>query len=121
MLIFYPLDWSPACSDQLSLYQRQAQEFERLNAEVLVVSVDSLYSHGAGAAVRGLTSPRLAAEEVTMFTMPPTRSKDARNRPSVPVVVYRTNWFATAPWQVKWWMGGSFSHPAVQVGGQILV
>ena len=53
MLVFYPLDWSPACSDQLSLYQSQVQEFERLNAEVIVVSVDSLYSHGAGAAVRG--------------------------------------------------------------------
>ena len=80
MLVFYPLDWNPACSDQLSLYQSRVQEFERLNAEVIVVSVDSLYSHGAGAAVRGLTLPLLAAEEVTMFTMRPTRRKDARNR-----------------------------------------
>ena len=72
MLVFYPLDWSPACSDQVSLYQSQVQEFERLNAEVIVVSVDSLYSHGAGAAVRGLTFPLLTAEEVTMFTMRPT-------------------------------------------------
>ena len=80
MLVFYPLDWSPACSDQLSLYQSELQEFERLDAEVIVVSVDSLYSHGAWAAVRGLTFPLLTAEEVTMFTMRPTRRKDARNR-----------------------------------------
>ena len=58
--VFYPLDWSPACSDQLSLYQGELQGFERLNAEVIVVSVESLYSHGAGAAVRGLTFPLLA-------------------------------------------------------------
>jgi peroxiredoxin len=60
VLVFYPLDWSPACSDQLSLYQSELDEFERFNAQVVGVSVDSLYSHGAWAAVRGLTIPLLA-------------------------------------------------------------
>lgn len=60
VLVFYPLDWSPACSDQLSLYQNELAEFERLNAQLIAVSVDSLYSHGAWAAVRGLTFPLLA-------------------------------------------------------------
>jgi peroxiredoxin len=60
LLVFYPLDWSPACSDQLSLYQSELAEFERYNARVIGVSVDSLYSHGAWAAVRGLTIPLLA-------------------------------------------------------------
>jgi peroxiredoxin len=60
VLVFYPLDWSPACSDQLSLYQSELAEFERVNAQLLGVSVDSLYSHGAWAAVRGLTFPLLA-------------------------------------------------------------
>jgi peroxiredoxin len=60
VLVFYPLDWSPACSDQLSLYQSELDEFERHHAQVLGVSVDSLYSHGAWAAVRGLTLPLLA-------------------------------------------------------------
>lgn len=60
VLVFYPLDWSPACSDQLSLYQSELSEFERLNAQLLCVSVDSLYSHGAWAAVRGLSFPLLA-------------------------------------------------------------
>jgi peroxiredoxin len=60
VLVFYPLDWSPACSDQLSLYQSELAEFERYGAQVVGVSVDSLYSHGAWAAVRGITFPLLA-------------------------------------------------------------
>lgn len=60
VLVFYPLDWSPACSDQLSLYQSELDEFEKYNAQVIAISVDSLYSHGAWAAVRGITFPLLA-------------------------------------------------------------
>lgn len=60
VLAFYPLDWSPTCSDQLSLYQAEMSEFERFGARVLGVSVDSIYSHGAWAAVRGLAFPLLA-------------------------------------------------------------
>lgn len=60
VLVFYPLDWSPACSDQLSLYQSELPEFQKQNAIVIGVSVDSLYSHGAWAAVRGITFPLLA-------------------------------------------------------------
>lgn len=60
VLVFYPLDWSPACSDQLSLYQSELAEFERANAQIIGISVDSLYSHGAWAAVRGITFPLLA-------------------------------------------------------------
>jgi len=60
VLAFYPLDWSPACSDQLSLYQSELDEFEEYHAQVIGISVDSLYSHGAWAAVRGITFPLLA-------------------------------------------------------------
>lgn len=60
VLVFYPLDWSPACSDQLSLYQSELAEFEKFNAQVVAVSVDSFYSHGAWSAVRGITFPLLA-------------------------------------------------------------
>jgi peroxiredoxin len=60
VLVFYPLDWSPACSDQLSLYQSELDEFAKHDAEVIGISVDSLYSHGAWAAVRGITFPLLA-------------------------------------------------------------
>jgi peroxiredoxin len=60
VLVFYPLDWSPGCSQQLDLYQQELDEFRRRGAELLAISVDSLYSHGAWAAVRGLTFPLLA-------------------------------------------------------------
>jgi peroxiredoxin len=60
LLVFYPLDWSPTCSDQLSLYQSELDEFARFGVEPVGISVDSLYSHGAWAAVRGLTFPLLA-------------------------------------------------------------
>ncbi len=60
VLVFYPLDWSPACSDQLSLYQNELEEFEKYNTQVLGISVDSIYSHGAWATVRGITFPLLA-------------------------------------------------------------
>ena len=60
VLVFYPLDWSPACSDQLSLYQSELEEFAKHDAQVVGISVDSLYSHGAWAAVRDITFPLLA-------------------------------------------------------------
>ena len=60
VLVFYPLDWSPGCSRQLELYQQELAEFEARGAAVIGVSVDSIYSHGAWAAVRGITFPLLA-------------------------------------------------------------
>jgi peroxiredoxin len=60
LLVFYPLDWSPGCSDQLSLYQSELQEIEGYNTQVIGISVDSIYSHGAWAAVRGITFPLLS-------------------------------------------------------------
>lgn len=60
VLVFYPLDWSPGCSQQLDLYQQEIEEFERRGAQILAVSVDSVYSHGVGAAVRGLSFPLLS-------------------------------------------------------------
>jgi peroxiredoxin len=60
VLVFYPLDWSPGCSDQLSLYQQELGEFEKANAQMIGISVDSIYSHGAWTAVRNLSIPLLA-------------------------------------------------------------
>lgn len=60
VLVFYPLDWSPGCSRQLELYQQELGEFEARGAAVIGVSVDSIYSHGAWAAVRGITFPLLS-------------------------------------------------------------
>jgi peroxiredoxin len=60
LLVFYPLDWSPGCSRQLELYQQELDEFTRRGVSLLGISVDSMYSHGAWAAVRGITFPLLA-------------------------------------------------------------
>jgi peroxiredoxin len=60
VLVFYPLDWSPGCSQQLDLYQHELGEFSRRGARVVGISVDSVYSHGAWAAVRGIGFPLLA-------------------------------------------------------------
>lgn len=60
VLVFYPLDWSPGCSQQLDLYEQELDEFTRRDAQLLGVSVDSVYSHGAWAAVRGISFPLLA-------------------------------------------------------------
>jgi peroxiredoxin len=60
VVVFYPLDWSPGCSQQLDLYQHELDEFARRGAQVVGISVDSVYSHGAWAAVRGLGFPLLA-------------------------------------------------------------
>jgi peroxiredoxin len=60
VVVFYPLDWGPGCSQQLDLYQQEWEELQRRGAALLAISVDSIDSHGAWAAVRGLTFPLLA-------------------------------------------------------------
>lgn len=59
-LVFYPLDWSPGCSVQLELYQREYDEFASRGVQPIGISVDSIYSHGAWAAVRGIGFPLLS-------------------------------------------------------------
>ena len=60
ILAFYPEDWSPVCSDQLALYQAVLPEFRKFNAELLGISVDSVWSHLAFAKDRNLHFPLLA-------------------------------------------------------------
>lgn len=59
-VVFYPLDWSPGCSVQLELYQQEYEQFASRGIELLGVSVDSIYSHGAWALVRGIRYPLLS-------------------------------------------------------------
>jgi peroxiredoxin len=60
VLVFYPGDWSPVCSDQLALYQELLPEFQRFNAELLGISVDGIWSHLAFAKDRNLHFPLLS-------------------------------------------------------------
>jgi peroxiredoxin len=60
VLVFYPLDWEPLSRDQLVLYQKFVDEFARLGAQLLGVSVDSVYCHAAFARDAQLHFPLLA-------------------------------------------------------------
>jgi len=60
ILAFYPEDWSPVCSDQLALYQAVLPEFQKFNAELMGISVDSVWSHLAFAKDRNLHFPLLS-------------------------------------------------------------
>ena len=59
VLVFYPEDWSPVCSDQLALYQELMPEFERHDAQLVGVSVDGIWCHLAFAKDRHLQFPLL--------------------------------------------------------------
>jgi peroxiredoxin len=60
ILVFYPEDWSPVCSDQLSLYQEVMPEFRKHDAQLLGISVDGIWCHLAFARDRNLHFPLLA-------------------------------------------------------------
>lgn len=60
ILAFYPLDWSPVCSNQMVLYQQIMPEFKRHNAQVIGISVDSVWCHLAFAKHHNIHFPLLA-------------------------------------------------------------
>jgi peroxiredoxin len=60
ILAFYPNDWSPVCGDQMALYNEILTEFHKHHANILGISVDSAWCHGAFAAARKLHFPLLA-------------------------------------------------------------
>ncbi|MBN8227309.1 redoxin domain-containing protein [Corallococcus macrosporus] len=60
VLVFYPADFSPVCSDELALFNELLPEFHRHGARVFGVSVDSVWSHLAFAKERKLRFPLLA-------------------------------------------------------------
>lgn len=60
VLVFYPLDWSPVCTNEHACLVNDLKDFERLDAEVLGVSVDSVWSHKAFAEKMGIRYPLLA-------------------------------------------------------------
>jgi peroxiredoxin len=60
VIAFYPLDFSPVCTDQLSLYQEVLGEIEAKGGTLVGISVDSRYCHGAFREQLNLTMPLLA-------------------------------------------------------------
>jgi len=63
VLAFYPADFSPVCSDQMSLYGTLLDEFRRYGAQLLGVSVDGAWCHQAFAHQHQLGFPLLADSE----------------------------------------------------------
>jgi peroxiredoxin len=59
MLVFYPADFSPVCTDQLSIYQEVLPQVEG-KAALLGISVDSIWSHRAFREQLGVEIPLLA-------------------------------------------------------------
>jgi mycoredoxin-dependent peroxiredoxin len=60
VLIFYPLDWSPTCTNEHACFVSDLKLFQSLDAQVLGVSVDSAWSHKAFAEKMGISYPLLA-------------------------------------------------------------
>ena len=60
VLVFYPLDWSPVCTNEHACFVNDMKQFETLDAAVLGVSVDSVWSHKAFAEKMGIKYPLLA-------------------------------------------------------------
>ena len=60
VIAFYPGDFSPVCSDQLSVYQEVLGEIEARGAKLVGISVDSAFCHRAFAERLGTSIPLLA-------------------------------------------------------------
>ena len=60
VLVFYPLDWSPVCTNEHKCFVDDMRKFEQLDAQVLGLSVDSAWSHKAYAEKMGIQYPLLA-------------------------------------------------------------
>ena len=60
VLVFNPLDWSPVCTNEHVCLVNDMKSFETLDAEVLGVSVDSVWSHKAFAEKMGIKYSLLA-------------------------------------------------------------
>ena len=60
VLVFYPADWSPVCTDELAIFNQLLPEFQKMNAVVLGISVDGVWCHAAFADARNLGIQLLA-------------------------------------------------------------
>ena len=60
VLAFYPLDFSPTCTNENQCFRQDFSEFEKAGTQVLGISVDSAWTHMAFAKQMGLSYPLLA-------------------------------------------------------------
>jgi len=60
VLAFYPADFSPVCTDQLSVYQEVLPQIREQGAELIGITVDSTWAHKAFQDKLGIEIPLLA-------------------------------------------------------------
>jgi peroxiredoxin len=60
LLVFYPMDFSPVCSDQLSIYQEVKPQLSEKGVELIGISVDHSYAHKAFQEKLGIDTTLLA-------------------------------------------------------------
>ena len=60
VLVFYPLDFSPVCTDQLNVYNEVLPDLEAEGVQMYGISVDSAYAHNAFQKHLGIRIPLLA-------------------------------------------------------------
>lgn len=60
ILTFYPADFSPVCGDELALFNEILPEFKKYKAQLVGISVDSVWCHLAFAKGRNLHFPLLS-------------------------------------------------------------
>ena len=63
ILVFYPADQSPVCSNQLALYNEVMPLFAEHDAALLAISTDDLEAHGVFASDLRLSFPLLADDD----------------------------------------------------------
>jgi peroxiredoxin len=60
VLVFYPADFSPTCTDQLNLYQEVLPQLEERGLALVGISVDGAFCHKAFQSHLNVTIPLLA-------------------------------------------------------------
>jgi peroxiredoxin len=60
ILIFYPADWSPVCSDELAIFNEIVPMLKEHHAQILGISTDSAWCHQAFKQARNIKFPLLA-------------------------------------------------------------
>ena len=60
VLVFYPMDFSPVCTDQLNVYQEVGDDLAGTGVDLYGVSVDSAFAHKAFQKHLGVSIPLLS-------------------------------------------------------------
>lgn len=60
VLIFYPADFSPVCTDETAVFNKLLPKFKEYKAQLLGISVDNVWSHLAFAKERNIRFPLLS-------------------------------------------------------------